>query len=121
MFARVHRTNGCLRGTGRHAQHCADLEAIRIALGEPSLNYLGYSYGTVLGMTYAQMFPATMGAMVLDGPPDYWLPQLDYAHQQAQAFMQALDAFLGGAKPARRVPCAKRVHHATSSRNSSSK
>lgn len=72
-----------------------DLEAIRIALGEPTLNYLGYSYGTVLGMTYAQMFPTTVRAMVLDGPPDYWLPQLDYVHQQAQAFVQALDAFLG--------------------------
>src|SRR5260221_358647 len=57
--------------------------------------YLGYSYGTILGMTYAQMFPPTVGAMVLDGPPDYWLPMLDYAHQQAQGFMQALDAFLG--------------------------
>jgi hypothetical protein len=46
-------------------------------------------------MTYAQMFPTTVGAMVLDGPPDYWLPLLDYAHQQAQGFMHALDAFLG--------------------------
>ncbi len=72
-----------------------DLEAIRIALGESTLNYLGYSYGTILGMTYAQMFPTTVRAMVLDGPLDFWLPQLDYAHQQARGFMQALDAFLG--------------------------
>ena len=72
-----------------------DLEAIRIALGEPALNYVGFSYGTVLGMTYAQMFPATVRAMVLDGPPDYWLPSLDYSYAQANGFKQALDTFLG--------------------------
>jgi pimeloyl-ACP methyl ester carboxylesterase len=92
---------GCSERGGAYAgqvgtrNSARDLEAIRIALGEPTLNYLGYSYGTILGMTYAQMFPTTVGAMVLDGPPDYWLPLLDYAHQQAQGFMQALDTFLG--------------------------
>ena len=35
--------------------------------------------------------------MILDGPPDYWLPQLDYAHQQAQGFMQALARSSDGA------------------------
>ena len=72
-----------------------DLEAIRIALGEPTLNYLGFSYGTIVGATYAQMFPTTIRTMVLDGPPDYWLPQLDYSYAQADGFMKALDAFLG--------------------------
>ncbi len=59
------------------------------------LNYVGYSYGTVLGMTYAQMFPKTVRTMVLDGPPDVWLPDLDYAYAQAAGFRNALDAFLG--------------------------
>ncbi len=67
-----------------------DLEAIRIALGEPKLDYLGYSYGTVVGATYAQMFPTTIRTMVLDGPPDYWLPSRDYAYAQARGFMNAL-------------------------------
>ncbi len=60
-----------------------DLEALRLALGEPKLTYLGYSYGTILGITYAQMFPTTIRAMVLDGPPDYWLPAHDYTYAQA--------------------------------------
>ena len=77
---------GCKERMGAYARQVGtrnsarDLEAIRIALGEPTLNYLGYSYGTVLGMTYAQMFPATVRAMVLDGPPDYWLASLDYSY-----------------------------------------
>ena len=92
---------GCTERTGAFAGQIGtrntarDLEAIRIAIGEPKLNYLGFSYGTVLGATYAQMFPTNIRAMVLDGPPDYWLPQLDYAHAQAEGFMKALDAFLG--------------------------
>jgi pimeloyl-ACP methyl ester carboxylesterase len=72
-----------------------DLEAIRVALGEATLDYLGYSYGSVVGVTYAQMYPRTVGRMVLDGPPDYWISGRDYAFSQAQGFMHALDEFLG--------------------------
>jgi pimeloyl-ACP methyl ester carboxylesterase len=71
-----------------------DLEAIRIALGEPTISYLGFSYGTVLGMTYAQMFPHAVRAMVLDGPPDYWLPSIDYSYAQAAGFRDAFDTFV---------------------------
>lgn len=91
---------GCVERGGAYAgqvgtrNSARDLEAIRIALGEQKLTYLGFSYGSVLGMTYAQMFPSGVRAMVLDGPPDYWQSSLDYAHAQAAAFMQALDAFL---------------------------
>ena len=71
-----------------------DLEAIRLALGDPKLDYLGYSYGTVVGATYAQMFPATVGRLVLDGPPDYWISARDYAYRQGKGFMEALSGFL---------------------------
>ena len=71
-----------------------DLEAIRLALGDPQLTYLGYSYGTILGEAYAQMYPKTVRAMVLDGPPDYSLSIRDYNYQQAKGFADALNAFL---------------------------
>jgi pimeloyl-ACP methyl ester carboxylesterase len=101
----LHRYNaqfaaGCTQRMGAYAGQVGtrnvarDLEAIRIALGEPKLDYLGYSYGTVVGATYAQMFPTTIRSMVLDGPPDYWLSARDYAFQQARGFMDALGAFL---------------------------
>jgi pimeloyl-ACP methyl ester carboxylesterase len=100
---RYNRTfaRGCVERSGAYARQVGtrntarDLEAIRIALGEPQLNYLGFSYGTILGITYAQMFPGAIRTMVLDGPPDYWLSSADYAYQQATGFKQALDAFLG--------------------------
>ncbi|MTD16874.1 alpha/beta fold hydrolase [Nakamurella sp. YIM 132087] len=47
-----------------------DLDLLRIAVGDRYLNYLGYSYGSYLGMTYANLFPATVGAFVIDGVLD---------------------------------------------------
>ncbi|WP_158412514.1 alpha/beta fold hydrolase [Ilumatobacter nonamiensis] len=48
----------------------ADMEEIRSALGEERLNYLGYSYGTVLGSSYAAEYPDRVGSFVLDGATD---------------------------------------------------
>ncbi len=91
---------GCIQRMGAYAGQVGtrnvarDLEAIRIALGDPKLDYLGYSYGTVVGATYAQMFPATVGRLVLDGPPDYWISARDYVYRQGKGFMDALSGFL---------------------------
>ena len=48
-----------------------DLDAIRAALGENELNFIGLSYGSYLGTTYAQLFPRRVGRMVLDGIIDH--------------------------------------------------
>jgi pimeloyl-ACP methyl ester carboxylesterase len=45
-----------------------DIDAIRAALGEEKLNFLGASYGTRLGALYAQTFPERVRAIVLDAP-----------------------------------------------------
>ena len=39
---------------------------MRAAVGDEKLTYLGYSYGTTLGSTYAELFPDKVRAMVLD-------------------------------------------------------
>ena len=113
----LHRYNeqfaaGCVQRMGAYATEVGtrnvarDLEAIRIALGEPKLDYLGYSYGTIVGITYAQMFPSTIRTMVLDGPPDYWLRARDYGYQQARGLHER----------ARRVPRLVRRRPAAPSR-----
>ncbi len=43
-----------------------DMDAIRIALGDDTISYLGISYGTYLGAVYATQFPEHVRAMVLD-------------------------------------------------------
>ncbi|MGB3736899.1 MAG: alpha/beta fold hydrolase, partial [Ilumatobacter sp.] len=66
----------CVEATGPLAgfltapYSAADMEAIRVALGEDTLNYLGYSYGSILGATYAAAHPDRVGAFVLDGVTD---------------------------------------------------
>jgi pimeloyl-ACP methyl ester carboxylesterase len=43
------------------------MDAIRTAVGDEKTTYLGFSYGTLLGATYAQLFPDKIRALVLDG------------------------------------------------------
>ena len=46
------------------------MEQLRQSLGDEQLTYLGYSYGTTLGSTYAELFPDKVRALVLDGAVD---------------------------------------------------
>jgi len=63
----------CAKGNGSLLDHdttadvARDMNLLREAVGDPVLNYLGLSYGSLLGATYANLFPATVGRMVLDG------------------------------------------------------
>lgn len=49
------------------ADHARDMEAIRVALGEPKINFYGSSYATFYGQSYARQFPDRIRTMVLDG------------------------------------------------------
>ena len=44
-----------------------DLDVIRAVFGDAEINYLGFSYGTLIGSTYAELFTERVGRMVLDG------------------------------------------------------
>ncbi len=70
FIARCVELTGPLSGFLSAPYSAADMEAIRTALGEDELNYLGYSYGAVLGATYAAAHPERVGAFVLDGVTD---------------------------------------------------
>ncbi|KAH8680719.1 Alpha/Beta hydrolase protein [Xylariales sp. PMI_506] len=48
-------------------QTAADMNSILDALGQQDLVYWGFSYGTLLGQTYATMFPERVGRVIIDG------------------------------------------------------
>jgi pimeloyl-ACP methyl ester carboxylesterase len=56
------------------------MNLIREAVGDPVLNYIGLSYGTGLGAIYANLFPSTVGRMILDAnvnPVTWTMPEGD--------------------------------------------
>ncbi len=71
-----------------------DLDRIRAALGDPKLTYLGFSYGTVIGAAYAQMFPRRVRALVLDSAVDLSASPESERHATLMGFEHALELFL---------------------------
>lgn len=65
--------NLCLQSMGPiagllHSEYVArDMDEIRKALGAKQISYLGFSYGSVLGVWYATLFPQAVRAMAVDG------------------------------------------------------
>ncbi|HEX3649253.1 MAG TPA: alpha/beta hydrolase [Pseudonocardiaceae bacterium] len=70
-----------------------DLDVLRSALGDRKLTYLGYSYGTYLGSTYAEDFPKNVRAMVLDGAVDPTESEVEQTVAQGTGFQTAFQQF----------------------------
>lgn len=91
---------GCVERTGEAflasvgtASTARDMDVVRAALGENQINYLGYSYGTELGATYAEQYPDRVRAMVLDGAVDPGSDPLAENIRQLAGFQTAFDAY----------------------------
>lgn len=62
----------CWENSGELLEHIStietvrDLDLLRQLVGDQELHYLGYSYGTQIGATYAELYPASAGRLVLD-------------------------------------------------------
>jgi len=76
------------------ADSARDMNAIREALGEDTISYFGFSYGSELGATWATMFPDTVRAAVLDGAVDPTVGYLQQNIQQAAGFEATFTEFL---------------------------
>ena len=71
-----------------------DLDILRAVVNDDKLNYLGYSYGTFLGSTYASLFPDNVGRMVLDGALDPSISNEELTSGQARAFEKAIRSYV---------------------------
>jgi pimeloyl-ACP methyl ester carboxylesterase len=70
---------------------------MRAGVGDAQLNYLGFSYGTLIGATYVNLFPKRSRAIILDGNVDPNLrlhDGLEYDRQRTNGFEISLDAYL---------------------------
>jgi pimeloyl-ACP methyl ester carboxylesterase len=89
------------------ADTARDLDLLRAAVGDRRLSYLGYSWGTFLGATYANLFPGRVRALLIDGnlnPTAYVSRQLranrglflstDLRQRSDQGSARDLNAFL---------------------------
>ncbi|WP_328390553.1 alpha/beta hydrolase [Streptomyces sp. NBC_00400] len=88
----------CARGVKDALPHLSttetarDMDALRAALGEPRIGFLGVSYGSYLGAAYAARFPQRVGRMVLDsvvGPRDWF----DFDLMQSRALVRQRAVF----------------------------
>jgi len=101
-FARLSQAlvTGCTKRSGSLASHVSTIEAsrdmdvLRAAMGDSTLDYFGASYGTELGATYAELFPERVGRVVLDGAIDPSLDFRELALGQAAGFETALRAYV---------------------------
>jgi pimeloyl-ACP methyl ester carboxylesterase len=80
-----------------------DMDILRAALGDEKLTYVGASYGTFLGATYAGLFPDRVGRLVLDGAMDPSLPARRLNLEQTAGFETAFQSFAKDC--ARRTSC----------------
>lgn len=82
-----------------------DMDVIRAVLGESKLNFMGFSYGTFLGTTYASVFPQRVGRFVLDGAIDPTVSDEDQSANQLKAFDQALKNYLADCLSENKATC----------------
>ena len=89
-----------------------DMDVVRALVGDRTLNYLGYSYGTKLGATYAALFPTNVGRVVLDSALDPTLDGDQEAAGQAAGFESALRSYVTACLAGSGCPLAGSVDHA---------
>ncbi len=80
-------------GTFSTVDTARDMDLLRESLGDEQLNYLGYSYGTTLGSTYAELYPENVRALVLDAAVDPDADAQTRVESQAAGLEASFDAF----------------------------
>lgn len=71
------------------SQVARDMELLRSLMEAERLDYLGYSYGTMLGASYATLFPERVGRMVLDSAENAQWANLIHTFDQQLAIARA--------------------------------
>ena len=109
---------GCQADAGALLPHVGtvdaarDMDVLRAVLGSEQLDYLGKSYGTLLGAVYAGLFPQRVGRFVLDGALDPASSYDEVTVGQAAGLEQALRAYVDDCPSRRGCPLAEETEAA---------
>lgn len=85
---------GALLGHVSTVEAARDMDVLRALLGDDELHYVGKSYGTLLGATYAELFPSRVGRLVLDGAVDPAVDAREKLRVQAHATEVGFQSFV---------------------------
>lgn len=100
----------CAEATGPLIEHvdtlssARDMDLLRAVLGDERLHYAGFSYGTLLGATYAGLFPENVGRLLLDAAVDPSNSVEELVVGQAVGFEEALRAYVEYCQGGRACP-----------------
>lgn len=89
----------CAEKSGERLNHvdtasvAKDYEAIRIALGDEPMNFIGFSYGSQVGLQYAELYPNKIRALVLDGNLDHTQNELYSLETESGGYEVSLNQF----------------------------
>ena len=89
----AHSEPGLLDHIGT-ASVARDLDVLRAVSGQKTLDYLGMSYGTEIGYTYAELFPHNTGRLVLDGAMDSTSTNHRLTMETAEGYEKALHSYV---------------------------
>ncbi|GIF03614.1 alpha/beta hydrolase [Actinoplanes siamensis] len=90
----------CTARSGPVVQHAdtaavvRDVEALRVALGEPKISIFVASYGSMIGELYAESYPGTLRAVVLDSVMDHSVDVDGFLAQETAAVQDSFDEFV---------------------------
>ncbi|RTE84003.1 hypothetical protein BHE90_001372 [Fusarium euwallaceae] len=82
-----------------------DLEAVRVALGNEKINWLGMSYGTMIGTQYAYLYPKNIRSMILDSNLQHYQDEASMLLSEATTYEATLMRFFNWCETANRTTC----------------
>ncbi|GLW32653.1 alpha/beta hydrolase [Actinoplanes regularis] len=94
LFADCTARSGPVVSHADTASVVRDVEALRVALAEPRISIFGASYGSLIGELYADLYPDTSRALVLDSVMDHSVDVDGFLAQETASVQDSFDEFV---------------------------
>jgi pimeloyl-ACP methyl ester carboxylesterase len=90
LDARGHGRSDAPPGRYGYAEHASDTATAIVSLGLTKPTLLGHSMGAITALETARRYPKLVGAIALEDPPPWWVPQRAKrdSHEQIQTWIR---------------------------------